>query len=398
MNKKQTVLISGAGIGGLTLAYWLTRYNYEVTIVEQAPAPRDGGYAVDVRGSAIEVIQKMGLLDEVRKKAIHNDEVYVNENGKVVAEPGKIMELFAGVGETADAELMRGDLLHLLNEAIAEKVEFIWKDSIQKCKQDASSVQVTFVHSAPQTFDMVVGADGLHSNVRRQIFGDKPEYTHHLGYYVSLFTIPNYLNLQDKELVYRTPGQLAGMYTTPEKDEAKAIFYFTSPKLDYDFRDMAAQKHIVAEQFKDQLWEVPHLLKAMETAPDFYFDSISQIMLDTWSSGRVALLGDAAYCASPLSGQGTSLALVGAYVLAGELKAAGGEYSKAFIAYEDAMREFVRVNQKSAASSGKQFIPSSRFQRWFGDVNIRLLPRMPWRDAMVKMFREPFDAITLKKY
>jgi len=398
MNKKQTVLISGAGIGGLTLAYWLTQYDYDVTIVERAATPRDGGYAVDVRGPAIEVIQKMGLLPEVREKAIHNDEVYVNEHDKVVAEPGKIMELFAGYGETADAELMRGDLLHVLNKAIAKKVQFMWNNCIQECTQDALGAHVTFMHGAPRTFNMVVGADGLHSNVRRQVFGDKSEYTRHLGYYVSLFTIPNYLNLQDQERVYRTSGKLAGMYTTPKKDEAKAIFYFASPKLDYDFRDIAAQKRIVAEQFKDQSWEVPRLLTAMETAPDFYFDSISQITLDKWSKGRVALLGDAAYCASPLSGQGTSLALVGAYVLAGELKAAGGDYSKAFSAYEEAMREFVRVNQKSAASSGKQFIPSSRFQRWFGDVNIRLLPRMPWRGAIVKMFRGPFDAIALKKY
>jgi len=398
MNKKQTVLISGAGIGGLTLAYWLMRYDYDVTIVEQAAAPRDGGYAVDIRGPAIEVVQKMGLLPEIREKAIHNDAVYVNEQGKVLAEPGKIMELFAGHGEGADAELMRGDLLHLLNNAIAKKVQFMWSDSIRECIQDDLGVQVNFVHAAPRTFDIVVGADGLHSNVRRQVFGDKPEYVHHLGYYVSLFTIPNYLALKDQELVYRTPGKLAGMYTTSRQDEAKAIFYFTSSKLDYDFRDIGAQKRIVAAQFKDQSWEVSRLLKAMETAPDFYFDSISQVTLDTWSNGRVALLGDAAYCASPLSGQGTSLALVGAYVLAGELKAAGGDYVKAFVAYEEAMREFVRVNQKSAVASGKQFIPSSRFQRWFGDVNICLLPRMPWRNAMVKVFREPFDAITLKKY
>ncbi len=188
------------------------------------------------------------------------------------------------------------------------------------------------------------------------------------------------------------------MYTTRDQDEAKAIFYFTSPKINYDFRDVDAQKRIIIEQFAGQGWEVPNLLKAMQTAPDFYFDSISQIILDKWSDGRVGLLGDAAYCASPLSGQGTSLALVGAYVLAGEIKNAGDDYAKGFANYEQAMRDFVAVNQKSAATSGKQFIPTSDFARWFGDVNIKLLPKMPWRDAMVKMFREPFDAIILKQY
>lgn len=392
-----TILISGAGVGGLALAYWLNKSNYKVTIVERAPAPRDGGYAVDLRGPAIGVITKMGLLPDVRAAAISNDAAYVNQHGKIVAEPSKILELFAGQGDTADAELMRGDLLQLLFKK-AGNLDYIWNDSIREFTQTDSGVRVTFEHAAPRQFDMVVGADGLHSNVRRKLFGDKPEFTKHLGYYVSIFTIPNYLKLKDQELLLRTPGKLAGMYTTRNANEAKAIFYFTSPQINYDFRDTDAQKRIIAEQFKMLGWEVPHLLQAMQTAPDFYFDSISQVTLQQWSQGRVGLLGDAAYCASPLSGQGTSLALVGAYVLAGELKAANGDYAKAFANYQQAMQEFVLVNQKSAIQSGKQFVPSSNFARWFGDINIKLLPKMPWRDAMVKMFREPFDAITLKNY
>ncbi len=394
----KTVLISGAGVGGLTLGYWLAKYGYDVTIVEQAPSLREGGYAVDLRGPAVTVAARMGLLPGIRAAAIHNEGSYVNERGKVLAEPGKIMELFAGEGDTADAELMRGDLLELLHGATKANVHYIWNDSIRELADDGASVQVTFAHDAPRRFDLVIGADGLHSNVRRLVWGDRPEFTRALRYYVSIFTIPNYLGLKDQELLYRTPGKLAGMYTTHRAEEAKALFYFSSPELSYDFRDVTAQKQLLAQQFAGQGWEVPRLLEAMETAPDFYFDAIRQVTLPEWARGRIALVGDAAYCASPLSGQGSSLALVGAYVLAGELKAAGGAAAQAFAAYETAMRPFVVTNQKSAASSGKQFIPESNMARWFGDVNIRLLPRMPWRTAMVKMFRAPFDAIELKSY
>jgi len=400
MNNKpaKTILISGAGVGGLTLAYWLQTYGYEVTIVERAPSLRDGGYAVDLRGPAVSIVQKMAILPQIRELAISNHGTYVNEKGKVLCEPGNVMELFAGDGETADAELMRGDLLQLLYKKISPSVTFIWNDSIQSLQQNESGVQVTFVQGSARTFDVVVGADGMHSGVRKLAWNNEQEHIQHLGYYVSLFTIPNYLSLKNKELICRTPGKLAGIYATRNPQDAKAIFYFTSPLLTYDFRDMAAQKAIVARQFAGQGWEVPKLLELMETAPDFYFDTIAQITLDTWHMGRVALVGDAAYCPSPLSGQGTSLAMVGAYVLAGELKAAAGDYQLAFAAYEKEMRCFVNVNQKSAAASGKQFVPSSKFGQWFSDLNIKLLPHMPWRMAIVKMFREPFDAITLKQY
>jgi len=394
----QTVLISGAGVSGMALAYWLTNYGYQVTVVERATALRDGGYAVDLRGPAVEIVKQMGLLPAVRSAAINNAVSYVDERGRVVAEPGKVMELFAGRGETADAELMRGDLLQLLYAKTKASVRYIWGDSIQTLNQDDRGVHVAFASGRTAHFDLIVGADGVHSNIRRQVWGDQPTASQHLGYYVVLCTIPNYLGLKDQELLYRTPGKLAGLYTTHRPDEAKAIFYFTSPKLHYNFRDIDAQKRLLAEQFAGQGWEVPRLLQEVQGASDFYFDGITQITLDAWSSGRVALLGDAAYCASPLSGQGTSLALVGAYVLAGELRAAHGDHTQAFAAYEQAMRPFVLANQKSAATSGKQFIPASNVARWFGDFNIRLLPRMPWRNAVVKMFRAPFDAITLKQY
>src|SRR6266567_6909054 len=166
------------------------------------------------------------------------------------------------------------------------------------------------------------------------------------------------------------PGKLAAMYSARQNSEAKAMFYFTAPPLDYDRHDVERQKKILAEAFAGEGWEIPRLLKGMWDAPDFYFDPLSLVQMDSWSKGRVALLGDSGYCASPLSGQGTSLALVGAYVLAGELKAAAGDYRLAFARYEEEMREYVRLNQKSGASGGKQFIPSTRAMIWFTNQNI----------------------------
>jgi 2-polyprenyl-6-methoxyphenol hydroxylase-like FAD-dependent oxidoreductase len=201
-----------------------------------------------------------------------------------------------------------------------------------------------------------------------------------------------------RTLVEESRYQLFALYSERQNSEAKAMFYFTAPPLDYDRHDVERQKKIVAEAFAGEGWEIPRLLKGMWDAPDFYFDPLSLVQMDSWSKGRVVLLGDAGYCASPLSGQGTSLALVGAYVLAGELKAAVGDYHTAFTNYEKEMREYVRLNQKSGASAGKQFIPPIRSMIWLTNQSIRMLPYMPWKNAILEAIRLPYDAIALKNY
>ncbi|HZR38584.1 MAG TPA: FAD-dependent monooxygenase, partial [Ktedonobacteraceae bacterium] len=215
---------------------------------------------------------------------------------------------------------------------------------------------------------------------------------------VSVFTVPNYLNLNYQEWIYRMPGKIAGIYSAKQNIEAKAMFYFTAPKNGSERLTTAEQKQVLAKAYTGDGWEIPRLLKYMEQAPDFYFDSVDQIHMEHWSKGRVALVGDAGYCASPLSGQGTSLALVGAYVLAGELATVAGDYQTAFANYEKEMRCYVDLNQKSGSTAGKNLIPSSRAAIWFSNQMIRSLAYMPWKGAFLKEIRKPYDAITLKNY
>ena len=398
--KNQTILISGASITGPTLAYWLKRHGFTPTVVERAPEPRYGGYKVDIRGAALDVAERMDILAEVRKASTGmRGASYVDADGKRVANLDG--DVFGG-REGNDVEVMRGGLTRILYQATQHDIEYIFEDSIASISQDESGVQVTFQYGEPRTFDIVIGADGLHSNVRALAFGDESAFVRDLGYYVSIFTIPNYLKLDRWELLHAAPGKTVNVYSTRSYSDARALFMFASPPLRYGRRDTAQQKKILAEAFDGVGWEVPRLLDSMWKAQDFYFDSISQVHMDRWSKGRVALVGDAAYGPSPASGQGTSLALVGAYVLAGELAAADGDYGAAFARYEAEMREFVEQNQALAPANVKGMVLRTPSQIWFQTQVLRMLPYMPWRNAIIgrvtQAIHKAATAITLKAY
>lgn len=390
------ILISGASIAGPALAYWLSRYGFKPTVVEKAPVLREGGFAIDIRGAAQKVAERMGILDEVRKAHTHMPGMmYVDRHNKPAAHITP--EMMAGGGD-ADIEFLRGDMTRLLYSITQQSTEYLFGDSISSITEQEDGVHVTFERSQPRTFDLVIGADGVHSNVRALTFGAESQFNHHLGYYVAVFTIANYLNLDYQELIYRMPGKIAGIYSAKQNAEAKAMFYFTAPKSGESRLTVEQQKQIVAKMYADEEWEIPRLLERMWQASDFYFDSVDQIHMESWSKGRVALVGDAGYCASPLSGQGTSLALVGAYVLAGELVAVAGDYRTAFARYEQEMRHYVDLNQKSGAGAGKQLMSPTRAGIWFSNQMIRSLSYMPWKNAILKEIRKPYDAITLKDY
>jgi 2-polyprenyl-6-methoxyphenol hydroxylase-like FAD-dependent oxidoreductase len=394
--KNKNILISGASIGGPALAYWLARYGFHPTVVEQTPGLREGGYAIDIRGAARDVSERMGIMEEVREATTKTRGMsFVNSANKVQANMS--VDQLGGEGIISEFEILRGDLSHILYAATKDTTEYIFNDSITSLVQSEDGVRVTFRRSEPRTFDLVIGADGLHSNVRALTFGDESQFIRHLGYYVSIFTAANHLHLDRWQLVYNMPGKLAGIYSSRQNSEAKVMFYFTSPQIAYDRHDSREQKEIVAKMFAGEGWEIPQLLKAMQDAPDFYFDSISLIQMPGWSKGRVSLVGDAGYCPSPLSGQGTNLALVGAYVLAGELKDAGGDYHTAFVRYEQAMREYVERNQKAAREGGQWFVAPTRLMIWFRNLNISMLPYLPWRGLIVKAIQQQY-AITLKNY
>jgi 2-polyprenyl-6-methoxyphenol hydroxylase-like FAD-dependent oxidoreductase len=394
--RNQDVLISGAGVAGQALAIWLRRLGFTPVVVERAPAPRDGGQAVDLRGAAIEVARRTGILDAARAARTGTRGMsYVNSAGKRLASLNGAF----GVISPDDVEIIRGDLVSILYEAARNDVEYIFDDSVTGLTDTVDGVTVTFERSAPRTFDLVAGADGLHSRVRGLAFGPESGFIEHLGLYLSVFTIPNDLELDHWQLIYVTPGKSVTVTSARGNREARAIFFFASEPLGYDHHDRRQQQGLLAAAFAGQGWQVPGLLAAMPGAPDFYFDSVSQVRMSSWSAGRVALVGDAGYCPSPLSGQGTSLALAGAYVLASELRAAGSDHHGAFARYQQRMQDYVERNQRIATGNAKRFTPASRRQIWLQNQGIRALPYMPGKNWVLSLatkgVEQAANAITL---
>ncbi|WP_327087955.1 FAD-dependent monooxygenase [Nonomuraea sp. NBC_01738] len=388
-------LISGASIAGTTTAYWLRRHGFDVTVVERAPSIREGGYKVDIRGAALDVVERMGILDEVRaRRTGMTTATYYDGKGKKVAAIDA--DLFGG-REGPDEEIMRGDLNEILYELTRHDTEYLFDDSITAIAEDGT---VTFEKAAPRRFDVVIGADGAHSNTRRLVFGDESKFARHLGAYISISTVPNHLGLEREEAVHAAPGRTANVYSTRQDGTAKALFIWSGPEAPYDHRDVAGQKAMLTETMAGAGWVVPELLMSVRAADDFYFDSVSQIHMDSWSSGRIVLVGDAGYCASPASGQGTSLALVGAYVLALELARADGDLAAAFAAYEREMRPFVAANQALGPANLRGMVLPSRFMVWFQLTMMKLLPHLPGKDRTIERItgpiREAASAITLK--
>lgn len=390
--KNKRVLISGASVAGPALAFWLSRYGFEPTIVERAPAVRPGGYAIDFRGAAVRVLERMGLLAEVQRKQTRIGAITIvdEKNRKVASMPDGFT--------SGELEILRGDLAAIFHEATRDSTEYIFDDSISELRESDSGIDVRFERSGRRRFDLVVGADGLHSKVRGLAFGEEARFVRYLGYYVSIFTIPNYLDLDRSGLYYGTLGRKVGIFSGGDGRDAKASFFFATEPLEYDRHDADEQKQILREHFRQEGWEVARLMEMMETAPDFYFDSVSQVKMPQWSSGRSVLLGDAAYCASPLSGMGTGMAVVGAYVLAGELAEADGDHAVAFANYENRMREFVRKCQGIADGGTDWFVPRTRFRLWLSNQMWKILPYTPWKNMMIEVPLKIGNSIQLKEY
>ncbi|HDR6298775.1 FAD-dependent oxidoreductase [Bacillus wiedmannii] len=399
MKQAIRVLISGASITGPALAYWLHRYGFDVTVVERAPALRSGGYGVDIRGAAVTVLGRMGILDQVRAADTNMTGVYfVNSKGEV---EGQLSEASLANQHGVDIEIMRDDLSNILYDLTKDTIKYIWSESITAIHDNEAGVEVQFIHEKPQTFDLVIGADGLHSNVRSLTFGDEAQFKRTLGCYISIFTLENYLNLDHRVLLYTMPGKTVGMYSARGNTEAKGMLLFQSEALEYDRYDEESQKKLVENAFVDHTedWETSQILKTMKEANDFYFDEICQIHMPTWSKDRITLVGDAAYGPSPLSGQGTSLALVGAYVLAGELKNAHGDYSRAYVAYEKEMRKFVEKNQKIGKLAAGSMVEKSNFKIFLRNFMLRVPTLMVVQFKIIsKMVAKAANGIELKDY
>ncbi|MFE9557559.1 FAD-dependent monooxygenase [Streptomyces sp. NPDC006703] len=346
--RNTNVLISGASVAGLTLAHWLQRAGFRPTVVERAPGLRRGGQAIDIRGTALQVVERMGLLDKIHAATTDMRGMsFVDGRGEELSRSTEAT-LTGGLIDNDDVEIMRDDLTTMLFDASRYGTEYLFGDVITSLTQNDDAVEVRFRHERPRSFDLVIGADGLHSGVRRLAFGPESEFLHFLGSYLAIFSLENYLGLDHWQMYHQTGDAVVGVYSARQNTEARAMLLFRSAELDFDHRDLDQQKNLLAQRFADVGWETPRLLASMREAPDFYFDSMSQVRLDRWSNGRIGLVGDAGYCPSPRSGQGTSLALVGAYVLVGELASSRGDHRAAFDRYQQVMRAYVDENQQLA--------------------------------------------------
>lgn len=351
------ILISGAGVAGLAAAHTLSNSGHDITIIERADHPRIKGAPIDIRGDAISVADEMGILDELtaRQVAASDGTYFIDTDGAPVAKLGG--ETFHETDE--DIEVPREDVCNVLAESLQASVEMIYGDSIRSLSELEDGIDVTFASGTSGRYDVLVGADGLHSLTRKLIFGPEKEFIHHLGYYAGYTWLPHDGGTRDGGEILSWPDRVVGVVSY--NDSTLGHLQFRASWIDYDYHDIAEQKRIVLNEFaEDAEWRVPELLDNVRHDPHFFFDSVSQIYMSTWHRGRVVLLGDAAHCASALSGRGTSLALTGADTLSRALAEHPDDLSAAFSCYESAQRPYVTYAQEIAVGGGERLLPTTQ--------------------------------------
>jgi 2-polyprenyl-6-methoxyphenol hydroxylase-like FAD-dependent oxidoreductase len=391
---RQRVLVSGAGIAGCAVAYWLRRYGYEVTIVERAVVPRPGGQTVDLRGAGRTVIERMGLLERIREVTVEQRGIaWVDSRGRRRAEMP--VEAFGGRGIVSRDEVLRGDLAQVMYDAVAGEVDVRFDDTITGLAEVDGGIDVEFEQSAAGRFALVVGADGLRSAVRRLAFGPDAELIRPLGLLTAWFTVPAEVDLDGWFLQHNAPGgRVVSLRPGRLPTEQKAgLSLRTPPRV-----ERADQRDLLSRRFADVGWAGPRLAEQAQTAPDFFAEYLGQVVLPHPTRGRVALVGDAGYCPSPITGLGTSLALVGGYVLAGELGRAGaGAIPIALERYEQTIHDYVRQAQELPPGGLSGYAPRSAWSIAMGHASMRSATRWPMRVLMDRIMSKA-DAIDLPDY
>ncbi|HEX4587712.1 MAG TPA: FAD-dependent monooxygenase [Mycobacterium sp.] len=357
-------LISGAGIAGATAAYWLAKGGFQVTVVEQSEGMRSSGSPVDVRGPAVEVAERMGVMDRIRAAdTCVRNMVFVDARGHVVSR----LDLRTTWAEPDDVELSRGDLAEILREAVPADAEFQFGNSVVALTQDADGVTAEFLTGPARRFDVVIGADGAHSGVRALAFGPDTDYVKHLGVYVA--TLPLDGETGTDLVMYNTPGRAVAIH--PAGGSPGAAFMFRAPPIaHFDYRDVDQHKRLLTAAYAGAGWRVPELLDRVRVADDLYFDSVSRIRVPTWSRGRIGLVGDAASCVS-LFGDGSSLAMIGAFALADSLD---GDIPAGLRGYEVRHRPQRAAKENSVAYATRLLIPATSAGIAVRNFAIRLMP------------------------
>lgn len=376
------VLISGASIAGPALALWLSRYGFDVTIIEKAPEVRRGGQAVDFKGwTHRTVLERMGILEDVLQARIvgKGDGILVDSKGRKI---GVVPAAFSG----GEIEIARGDLAQILYSHTAECCEYIFGDSVTSLMETPDGVEVTFERGGPRHFDLIVGADGIHSNIRKLAFGQESEYVQHLGYYYALVDFEDGVDQED--LMYNEPGRMAAT----GGPKAPAFFVFASAPLNYERNDVESQKQLLTDAYHGGGWKVPELMGQLRNARGFYMDSVSRATVDHYSVGRTVLLGDSAY-GNTLGGFGTGLAIVGAYVLAGELYRAGGNYRTAYTQYEAKFHQYAKVSRQ--VNAGSLLAPATRIALYMRN---RMFSVAPLFKGVMKLMDHFATDIKLETY
>ena len=391
-----SVLISGAGVAGPTLAYWLDAAGYETTIVERAPALRSGGYVIDFWGPGYDIAERMGLKEGLESAGYHIREL------RIVGDRGERVAGFGAEGLRALAggrfiTIPRSGLSRLLFDKMAGRTEVLFGDQVTALHEDADRVRVEFESTASQSFDLVVGADGLHSNIRKLVFGPDDKFETDLGYAIAAFETNGYRPRdEDVYILYNQPGIMVGRVTLRD-DRTLFLFIFKSEDRTFSQAgDVQAQKAVLRERYGGATWECREILARLDDVSDLYFDRVSQIRMEAWSKGRVALVGDAAFCVSLAAGQGSALAMTAAYVLAGELLKAEGRHEAAFRAYEALLRDYIASKQKGAERFSAAFAPRTKWGLALRNLIVNTLAARGLARFVVG--RELIDTLALPNY
>ena len=390
----KSVLISGIGVAGPTLAYWLGRSGFRPTLIERAPRLRNGGYVIDFWGLGYDIAGRMSLSKDIDRIGYHVREMQIVD-GRSKRVTGFGVKVFRELTNGRYVTLARSDLSRLLFEKVEGTTEATFDDEIVGLQELADCVKVQFKHSGDRQFDLVIGADGLHSNVRSLAFGPQHRFEEQLGYVVAAFEVRGYRPRDEGVyFMYGQPGRMIGRFTL--RDNRTLFLFVFATDSSFLPESLELQKTTLREKYGDGKWECPRILDELDRTYELYFDRVSLIRMESWSRGRVVLVGDAAFCVSLVTGQGSALAMISAYVLAGELANAGGRHEEAFDKYEALLRPYIDTKQRGAERFAAAFAPKTPWGLWFRNQVIKTfaIPGL----AKVAVGREVIDTLKLPDY